>query len=315
MAQNLYIHSFTLKGYRKDYIVNFKKGLNFITGPIATGKSSILELVNYALGSKSHKDYQEVKSSCTDVELVIEIKEEKFKIVRPLFYFDRPLKLYLWKSTINDFPEEFEIIEVSSPREEKSLSKFLLDKLDIPEIKIANQAFSFRDLFKYCYVNQSDIDSENLLDEKYYQSNFKRKPTLEIILNSLNQLLHHLKELRKQKKEALNEFHLKKNAIVDFLSSVDLNVNSETIIDLKNELNHRKLDITTELNEIKQTSKVKDEFTKSLEAQLFKYKREIRQLLNNQQNISDYKNKLRLLRNQYSKESIKYDYSVVSTKN
>ena len=125
MAQNLYIHSLTLKGYRKDYIVNFKKGLNFITGPISTGKSSILELVNYALGSKSHKAYQEVKSSCTDVELVLEIKEEKFKIVRPLFYFDRPFKLYIWNSSLNDFPEEFEIIEVSSPREDKSLSKFI----------------------------------------------------------------------------------------------------------------------------------------------------------------------------------------------
>jgi hypothetical protein len=218
----------------------------------------------------------------------------------------------MWNSSLNDFPEEFEIIEVSSPREDKSLSKLLLDKLDVPHITIANQAFSFRDLFKYCYVNQSDIDSENLLDEKYYQSNFKRKPTLEIILNSLNHLLHQLKELRKQKKEALNEFHLKKNAIVDFLSSVDLNVNSETIIDLKNKLNNRKLAVTAELNEIKQTSKVKDDFTKSLEAQLFKYNREIRQLKSNHQDIIDYKNKLSLLRNQYSKESIKYEYLIMA---
>lgn len=312
MAQNLYIHSLTLKGYRKDYIVSFKKGLNFITGPISTGKSSILELVNYALGSKSHKDYLEVKSSCTDVELIIEIKGEKYKVVRPLFYFDRPFKLFTWDLSIKDFPEEFEIIEVSSPRENKSLSRFLLDKLDVPEITIANQAFSFRDLFKYCYVNQSDIDSENLLDEKYYQSNFKRKPTLEIILNSLNQLLHQLKELRKQKKESLSEFHLKKNAIVDFLSSVDLNINSETIIDLKNDLNARKITVINELNEIKQTSKLKDDFTKSLEAQLFRYNREIRQLKNNHQDILEYKNKLSLLRNQYSKESIKYDYLIMA---
>jgi len=312
MSQNLYIHSLTLKGYRKDYVVNFKKGLNFITGPISTGKSSILELVNYALGSKTHKDYQEVKSSCTEVELIVEIKTEKFKIVRPLFYFDRPFKLYTWDDSINEFPEEFEIIEVSSPREEKSLSKFLLYKLDVPEITIANQAFSFRDLFKYCYVNQSDIDSENLLNEKYYQSDFKRKPTLEIILNSLNQLLHQLKELRKQKKEALNEFYIKKNAIVDFISSVDLNINADTIIELKNTLNERKTAITTELNEIKQTGKVKDDFSKSLEAQLFKYNREIRQLKNKHQEILDYKNKLSLLRNQYSKESIKYDYLIMA---
>ncbi|MBN2597799.1 MAG: hypothetical protein JXR82_13580 [Marinifilaceae bacterium] len=312
MAQNLYIHSLTLKGYRKDYSINFKRGLNFITGPIATGKSSILELINYALGSKVHKDYQEVKSSCTDVELVIEIKAIKYKIVRPLFYFDRPFKLYTWNELFNDFTDEFEIFEVSSPRNNNSLSNFLLDKLDVPEITISNQAFSFRDLFKYCYVNQSHIDSENLLNEKNYQSNFKRKPTLEIILNSLNQILHHLKELKKQKKEAINEYHVRKNAIVDFLTSVELNITTESIIVEKNRLTERKLAISTELNDIKQTSKVKDDFTKSLEAQLFLYDREIKSFKTNHQEILDYKNKLNLLRNQYSKESVKYDYLLMA---
>ena len=56
MAQNLFIHYLTLIGYRKNYKVTFKKGLNLITGPISTGKSSILEFINYALGSKEHKD-------------------------------------------------------------------------------------------------------------------------------------------------------------------------------------------------------------------------------------------------------------------
>jgi len=312
MAQNLYIHSLTLIGYRKNYIVEFKSGLNFITGPIATGKSSILEFINYALGSKEHKDYLEVKSSCTDVELIIEISNIKYKIVRPLFFFDRPFKVYTWDLNEQGFTEDFEIYEVSSPRNDNSLSNFLLSKLNVPEISIANQAFSFRDLFKYCYVNQSSIDSEDLLNEKYFASNFKRKPTLEIILNSLNELLHQLKELRKQKKEDLNKFHERRNSIIDFLSSVDLDKKPNNIIDEKNKLIIRKEEVTNELNEIKQNSKVKDDYTKSLEAQIFIYNRDINKLRNIHQEIFDYNNKLILLRNQYSNESVKYDYLLMA---
>ncbi|MBN2881782.1 AAA family ATPase, partial [Candidatus Woesearchaeota archaeon] len=312
MKQNLFIHSLTLIGYRKNYSVEFKKGLNFITGPISTGKSSILEFINYALGSKDHKDYLEVKSSCTDVELIIEISNIKYKIVRPLFLFDRPFKLYTWNNSIQDFPESFDIFEVSSPKNENSLSNFLLSKLDVPEISISNQAFSFRDLFKYCYVNQSNIDSENLLNEKYYASDFKRKPTLEIILNSLNEILHELKELKKLKKEDLNKFHERKNAIVDFLSNVELNVKPESIIEEKNSLTSRKEQLLSDLNALKDSGKTKDDFTKSLEAQLFIYNRNINILRNNHQEILDYKNKLQLLRNQYNKELVKYDYLLMA---
>jgi len=312
MAQNLFIHSLTLIGYRKNYSVEFKQGLNFITGPISTGKSSILEFINYALGSKDHKDYLEVKSSCTDVELVIEISSIKYKISRPLFFFDRPFKVYTWDNSKQEFPELFDIYEASSPKNENSLSNFLLTKLNVPEISISNQAFSFRDIFKYCYVSQSNIDSENLLNEKYYATDFKRKPTLEIILNSLNKISHELKELRKLKKEDLNKFHEQRNAIVDFLSNVDLNKKPDSIIEEKNRLFARKEDIILELNTLKDNGKVKNDFAKSLETQLFIYNRDIRSLKNRHQEILDYKNKLQLLRNQYSKELVKYDYLLMA---
>ena len=312
MAQNLFIHSLILKGYRKDYKIEFKKGLNFITGPMSTGKSSILEFINYALGSKDHKDYQEVKSSCTDVELIISIFGVKYKIVRPLFYFDRPFKVYTWVESKQSFTEDFSIFEVSSPRNENSLSNFLLDKLEVPEITLSNQAFSFRDLFKYCYVNQPNIDTENLLNEKNYNLDFKRKPTLEIILNSLNELLHQLKELKKQRKEALNKFHERRTAIFDFLTSVNLNTSAKNIIEERNRLNGKKEEITAELNGIKENRKSKDDFTKSLETQLFLYNKNIRALTYTHQERLEYKNKLNLLRNQYSKESVKYDYLLMA---
>ena len=46
--------------------------------------------------------------------------------------------------------------------------------------------FSFRDLYKYCYIGQTKIDSEDLLNEKIYAVGFKRKPTLEIIMINMH---------------------------------------------------------------------------------------------------------------------------------
>lgn len=59
----------TLIGIRKNYEVKFKNGLNIISGPMSTGKSSIAEMINYAFGSQKHNMYIEMRKSCKEVEL------------------------------------------------------------------------------------------------------------------------------------------------------------------------------------------------------------------------------------------------------
>lgn len=312
MSQALKLKKLTLKGFRKDYTINFKEGLNFISGPISTGKSTILEMVNYALGSKKHKDYIEVKASCTDVELEVWLKGELFKISRPLFNFDKSIKLYKWDTVLGKFNDEFEILEVGSPQESNSLSYFLLEKLGVPEITISNQAFSFRDLFKYSYVSQPEIDSENLLDERNYTIAFKRKPTLEIIFNSLDHFLQSLKELRKTKKEDLDKFYDKKFAILSFLQSVNLFGNI-------GDYNEQWKTITTsisekqeELNDLKNQSKIKDDRSRALEAKMFLIRREINSYDEGKEELRRYIEKLILLRNQYQIEVVKLDYLILA---
>ncbi len=312
MAQALKLKQLTLKGFRKDYIVRFKDGLNYISGPMSTGKSTIMEMVSYALGSKKHKDYIEVKASCTDVELELWLKGELFKISRPLFEFQKPIRLYKWDPNTQTYNAEFEILEVESPSEPNSLSRFLLDKLEIPEITLSNQAFSFRDLFKYAYVSQTKIDSENLLDEQNYTHAFKRKPTLELIFNALDQLLQSLKEAKKLKKEEIDKFYVKKEAIISFLRSVNL---FGRISDYNEQWKSTSVKIQekqTELNSIKDQSKVKDDRTRALEAKMFLIRKEINKNENGQEELRHYLEKLTLLRNQYQIEQVKLDYLILA---
>ena len=92
----LFIHVLRLCGIRKNYEIKFKGGLNYISGPTSTGKTSILEMINYALGAERHKSYIEIGEACTDVELDIEIAGEKYRITRRLFEFTLPVKVELW---------------------------------------------------------------------------------------------------------------------------------------------------------------------------------------------------------------------------
>lgn len=66
----------TLIGTRKNYTVKFRNGFNYISGHTSTGKTSILEMIDYALGSKGHKSYIEIGSTCSQVELVLFIGSE-----------------------------------------------------------------------------------------------------------------------------------------------------------------------------------------------------------------------------------------------
>lgn len=81
----------TLLGSRKNYSVRFKDGLNYISGHTSTGKTSILEMIDYALGSKEHKSYIEIGNSCSAVELELMIGTEQFLFRRKLFMFAEPV--------------------------------------------------------------------------------------------------------------------------------------------------------------------------------------------------------------------------------
>lgn len=308
----LKLNKLLLIGDNKHYEVEFKDGLNFITGPIATGKSTILELIDYCLGKKRHKNYEEVRLKCKYVALDLYLNNERFLIERPLFSFDLPVRIYNWNEDEKRFDDDFGFFIVTIPKEENSLARFLQDKLEIPEMKLSGQTFSFRDLFKYCYVSQTNIDSENILDEKHYTKAFKRKPTLEIILNSLNQLLNELKNDKKEQSQLINELLDRKEAIVKFLRDVELFSTKSQNEDRKAALIIKRTEYLSELIEVKDNGKLKNDNTKSLEFQLFKLRDKIESLNEEESEIRKYITKLKLLLNQYSNEIIKLDYLILS---
>lgn len=305
------INSISLKGPKGNYKVNFSSGLNFISGPMATGKSTILEMINYCFGSKSHKDYIEVRRNCTEAILDVNFGEKRILIERSLFDFRVPIKIFEWDEKNEKFSNLFKLFNVLGPKDENSLSNYLLAQLGWPVIKVHGQPLSYRDVFKYCYVSQEQMGTENLLGERSGVQGFKRKPTFEFILEFLNNFTHELKEEKKQREEELNKFHIQKKAILDFLEATnslrghEINLKSEK---LKSNISF----LADKITNLREKGVVNESKSEKLEFEFHNIRKLIIEFQDKIQENINFLSKLKLLRNQYNSELEKVNFIIAS---
>lgn len=314
MSKKLKLLKLTLVGYNKCYEVVFRNGVNFICGPISKGKSTILEMIDYCLGSKEHEDYIELKEKCNEVYLEFVVDGSRIKIKRSLFDFARQVQVYYWSDQLKDYEEEFEEYKPQSNYLDSTcLSIFLLKLFDLPEIKIQGQAFSFRDIFKYCYLKQNDIDSGNILEEKHYYHSVKRKPTFEIIFNTFSDLLAELKNKEKEQKVNIEKLKIQIEGIYDFLSKVSKEFFDEYPVE-KEKLERLIQEKEEELQEIKEKGKTKDSQVIGLKQKLLDYRERLKAHKSNIYELEQYIEKLSLLKNQYNNEIKKLDFIIETHK-
>ena len=86
MESNFWISSVTVAGHpsRPDSSVNFKSGLNIICGPSNSGKSWILECIDYMFGMDHKKFILNEKSGYTEVRMRICTPRGDLRLVRPI---------------------------------------------------------------------------------------------------------------------------------------------------------------------------------------------------------------------------------------
>lgn len=308
MKVRIKLVSLTLIGTRKNYTVSFHEGFNYISGHTSTGKTSILEMIDYALGSKGHKSYIEIGSSCSHVELLLFIGAEKFKITRPLFDFKAAVIVEEWNVQKEKylFYNRYEIDIPSNPR---SLSAFLVEKIGLTNMSISGQTFSFRDLYKYCYIKQTEIDNEDILGEKSWEKNFKRKATFEIIFNIYDKTLEEFKTNLESKKEEAKELAIKLSGIQDFLSSLDIaNLQECTQQDIV--LHQEVAALQQQLSALKKDKGVAPAASMALRKEIEHIKNTLDTIGGEKADQQQYINKLRLLYNQYISEIEKKELAI-----
>ena len=290
----------TLLGSRKNYSVEFKRGLNYISGHTSTGKTSILEMIDYALGAKEHKSYIEIGGSCSAVELELFIGTEQFMFRRKLFEFTQPVIVEIWNGEKGKYVF-YTRCEIDAPSNPQSLSAFLIEKFNLADTAISGDRFSFRDLFKYSYLKQTEIDNEDIMREKDWAHNLKRKATFEIIFNLFDAQLDNYKSTLKAKEAERDELVIRLRGIKDFLITAELTDMTEynrQATALATELDQLRSDLTA----IKKNKGVNTSFSNGLRLKIVALKENLKELAGKKADQQNYLNKLRLLFNQYESE-------------
>lgn len=300
MKPRLRLDSLTLLGSRKNYVVSFKDGFNLISGPTSTGKTSILEMIDYALGAKSHKSYIEIGNSCSHVELIIDIGNERYQIRRQLFDFNAEVIVSDWNEEKQKFLF-YNRFEVDVPSNPHSLSAFLIEKLGLANLSIRGQAFSFRDIYKYCYLKQTEIDNEDILGEKSWEKNFKRKATFQIIYKIYNEAIEAYMKTLEEKKAEEQELSIRLAGIQDFLKTLNV-ADTLECSQIEKKLQEEIVSLQSDLRKAKADKRIETEESLKLRRAIESLKKEIDSISERKIAQTQYISKLRLLHNQYGSE-------------
>lgn len=197
LSQGLLLKNLILIGHRKDYRVTFHPGINIIYGDADTGKSSILRFVYYLLGGKQIKIDEEISSSVKYAVLEISINGKPYCISRDIFNPTRDIDVYSCKYSeiSNSFPEKYKSSITKGDDQNKSLSEFILEALELPAVRLKQAPtkdssetarLSFLDLFKFIYLDQDDVGSAHMLNIGNHVLETKNREVFKYIFNVLD---------------------------------------------------------------------------------------------------------------------------------
>ncbi|MFF3869573.1 AAA family ATPase [Micromonospora sp. NPDC001898] len=155
MAVHLQFHRLALKTAQATSRYEFKSGLNVLTGSYKTGKSSMLELIKFALGAKNAKLMTKIEENLQNVSLDVTIGMDRLNFSRAIGQNQITVtradgSTDRWTATSGKIPRSgIEILK---------LLKFPIARLS-KNSETGSEPLTFFDLFRYVYLPQDDVNS------------------------------------------------------------------------------------------------------------------------------------------------------------
>jgi|TARA_B110000037_G_scaffold8373_1_gene8986 hypothetical protein len=227
----LIISNLVLIGHRKNYNIPFNSGFNLIYGDSDTGKSSILNLINYCLGASFVDLYDEIELAGDYCLLEVLLSGEKYTIKRDIFNPKAEIEVYRcsYDETDGVFPKYYSP-NYSKISEDGYFSEFLLSSMNIPVTKLKQSPtkddsksvrLSFRDIFRFNYLDQDKVGSKKLLGENYFYLT-KLKETFKLMYNALDIQILQLEESISELVKEQNDLNKKNNSVSGFLKETEI---------------------------------------------------------------------------------------------
>lgn len=225
-----------IQGVLKNYEAKFKEGLNLIWGDMDSGKSSILNLIDYCLGGKNNDLlYGEMRTNGRIAFLEVNLNGKNYTFERDIISEKSFIRVY--SGGYDERDRNFPLLMTASSSDTSApdgwVSDFILDNLGIARVTIKESRFrensdsdrlSFRDLIKFMYLKQTRVGSDALLN---YQSQAVFNKNIEIQKFIFNIYDDNLSSLNSELTREANEYNeLEKNErfIKKFLHDVKIDI-------------------------------------------------------------------------------------------
>lgn len=252
--KRILLHKLVLSGTsKKDAVLEFKQGLNIITGDSDTGKTYAFQCVNYVLGGSSvPKEIDEAKGY-SSVSLVFFINDKECQLTR-----------IIGDNKINiEYDGEHYYVPCKHDSVNKNnLSRFLLSIIseqdDLPFLRQNNRGtkrtLSFRDLVHLCLIGETDIlleqsafntsnyteqtvrksvlkyvitgedDSKDIANDKIADEIIRRAGVVQFLQNKEKELTERIEAIEKDETLALYEKTESTSKIVKRVSAIRLEI-------------------------------------------------------------------------------------------
>ena len=324
MASSILINHLVVVGRNKNYKVDFNPGVNIIYGDSATGKSSILNLIDYLLGASSFSLYPEIEAVARYAMLDVTLNDDRYTIKRDIFDAGKPIEVYSCEySMVSEFRPQKYLPNFKANARYPDLgfySEFLFDSLNFSNVRIKESPtkddsklvrLSFRDLFKYCYVDQDDLGSKKFLRPDNYALQTRYGEVFKYIFNTLDSNLANLDDQISAKTKERKKLDKTFSTVSEFLRDSEFGSmpaldNEITIIDKEAE------ELQEKLKQLNLSQTVDDEVYKSIKAALSEISLNKKTLLQNMQEAELKIERFTRLKNEYLNDINKFKASLAA---
>ncbi|USQ77806.1 AAA family ATPase [Ornithinimicrobium cryptoxanthini] len=187
MGKRLVIESLEVRTDTRSVTYVFRTGVNAVTGPVGSGKSSMLELLKYSLGG-SAKVMPAVRDNVQSVKVKFRAGDEHWE-------FTRALRSHVVQVFDLKTQESLGEWAATNRQNSRKVGPALLDALGLPpDWRIPKSRknptdetvpVSFWDVHKYLYLDQNSIDA-SVIGHKDANLNNKRIAVFELIYGLAN---------------------------------------------------------------------------------------------------------------------------------
>jgi len=310
------IRHLRLRGVSRNYDVPFvnpdtgeMNTLSIIAGEISTGKTSVLEFIDYCLGASSYPRHQEIERNVRSAQLEVDLGGEICVIERAL---SAERIAYIHHCSMDQIEEPHARTRrpLDPPGDPGSLSNYLLEAVGLAGITLKQaptqtaskvDPLSFRNLMWLSFMPNNRLDSKQLLREANPHEARKMRQVIEVVFEVHDDQLAKLAEVVKEGDE-------KRAALVREIRSLELFLEEQEVPDVL-EIQTRLSELDTErrrldrrLNDLTATMRAQTDYAQTLRAGYAKQADETRTLAARVRDRDTLLKRLLPLRAQYAED-------------